>query len=157
MMGRKVISFVFISFASIEASFFAAPVYTVANNTTEARCDACHVAEQDQFSITKVHRTLTCTDCHNISGFGSYLYSHNTTTLECVHCHTGVMNGFYNDAHHDFSGFNTSSYNFTGNNSVCNSCHSGFKPVIEHQKYNGINMTVSVASGSFQLTMGSQP
>ncbi len=154
MMGRKIISFVFISFASIEASFFAAPVYT-ASNTTEARCDACHIDEHDQFSISQVHRTLTCTDCHNISGFGGDLYSHNVTTLECVYCHTGVMNEFYYDAHHDFSRFNTSSYNFTGNNGVCDSCHSGFKPVIERQKHNGINMTVSVISGSFQLTIGS--
>ncbi len=154
-MIRRIISLVFISFASIEASFFVAPVYTSTSNTTIARCDACHVDVQGQFSITRVHRALTCTDCHSISEFGPDLYSHNATTLECIHCHAGVMNGFHNDAHSDFSGFDTGPYNFTGSNGVCDSCHCGFKPVTGSKKYNGINMTVSVASGSLQ--MGSLP
>lgn len=82
---------------------FFVPMYTGATTNDEVRCDACHVQEQEEFSSTKVHTSLECTSCHNISDFGPDLYTHNATTLECDHCHIDQNETEFNgDAHSNF-------------------------------------------------------
>lgn len=135
-----------IGFVLAASSFYVpAPMLTSALQTSDdyTRCDVCHVQEQEEFSHTDSHKTLKCTSCHNVTDFAPDLYSHNSTTFECIYCHVNASN-FYNDAHNNFPD--------ASNSSACIACHSRAKFGIEWQRKSGMNIAVSAASGRWEIT-----
>lgn len=142
-----------IFFSLIVISFFFVPMYTGALSTTfEARCDACHVIEHDEISRTLAHKTIKCTNCHNISEFGPDLYSHNATTYECIYCHTQQASQFDRDAHDNFSKASNSTDIFAGRVEMCVACHSGMELEIEWHSYTELKITSTAsAKGGWTL------
>ncbi|MDD5474776.1 MAG: hypothetical protein PHU34_11625 [Candidatus Methanoperedens sp.] len=137
---------------------FSAPMYTSASKDSDyVRCDACHIQENDEFYHTRVHTTLQCTSCHNISDFASDLYSHNATTYECIYCHTEHNSTkFYTDAHNNFSNASNATNIFRGSNEMCVACHSGIDLVVEWHSYTGMNITSAIDSnGAWSLNYSS--
>lgn len=142
-----------IGFVSVATTFFLAS-YTGALNSSDdfARCDACHIKEQDEFSRTKVHATIKCTSCHNISDFAPDLYSHNATTFECIYCHSEQnATKFSNDAHNNFSNASNASTIFTGMNEMCVACHTGIELEIEWHRYNGTKMNIMAGDKGWEI------
>ncbi len=125
---------------------FSLSMYTGAFTDAEyTRCDACHIQEHDEFSRTKVHKTIQCTSCHNISDFAPDLYSHNATTYECSYCHIEQnATQFYNDAHTNFSNASNATNIFTGRNEMCVACHSGIELAVVWHSYKGMNFTSTI-------------
>ena len=151
--SRKLLILISISFAIVAIEFFS-PLYTGAINTSDdyTRCDACHIMEHDEFSRTGVHKTIKCTNCHNITDFAPDLYSHNATTFACIYCHIAQnASQFNNDAHNNFSNASNASNIFTGSNEMCVACHTHIELEIEWHRANGTNMTVSAINGRWEI------
>jgi len=134
-----------ISIAAAGISFFFGYMYTGAITNDEVRCDACHVQEQDELSHSKVHTSLQCTGCHNISDFGHDLYTHNSTTLACDYCHINQNAAeFEIDAHYNFSLASNASDIFTGRNEMCIACHTGIDLVVIWHSYTTMTLTNTI-------------
>lgn len=145
--------FVSISIAGVGISLFFVPMYTGAITNDEVRCDACHVQEQEELSRSKVHTSLECTSCHNISDFGPDLYTHNATTLECDYCHIDQnATEFKNDAHSNFFSASNISDIFTDKNEKCMVCHSGIDLVVAQHSYISMDLTNKInADGAWKV------
>lgn len=141
------ISLILVMFAFFYPMFTSAFIYN-----DSARCDACHVQENDEFSRTGPHKDLECTSCHIVTDFGPDLYSHNATTFECIECHTEQNETIFpNDAHYNFSNASNDSAIFKGRNEMCIACHTYIDLEIEWHKYEGMDMIISVSRGDWDV------
>lgn len=153
-IGNRKYLILIIAGLSLAAIEILAPMYTGALTTSDdyTRCDACHIQEQDEFSRTKVHMTIQCTSCHNVSEFAPDLYSHNATTFACIYCHT-AQNGtqFNNDAHNNFSNASNATNIFTGSSEMCVGCHTYIELEVEWHSYKGMNITSTASIDGWSL------
>lgn len=154
MDNKRALVLLAFSLASVTASLFV-PMYTGALTASDdyARCDACHIQEQDEFSRTRAHMTIQCTNCHTVSEFAPDLYSHNATTFACTYCHTEQnATQFNNDAHNNFSNASNATSIFTESNEMCVGCHTYIEMEVEWHSYKGMNITSAVnINGAWSL------
>ena len=138
--------FISISFALSAITLIIVPMFIPMSNGAiktvfdAARCDACHSEIQEEFSRSKVHKTLECSSCHHISEFGPDLSSHYAITADCIDCHADLENEFNNEAHID--GKKTR---------MCSGCHTHVRLKIEKRVYNGTDNTISYINGSWEI------
>lgn len=144
--NHRLLLLISISFAIFVIEFFS-PLYTGAINTSDdfVRCDECHVQEPDEFSRSSVHKSIKCTNCHNVTDFAPDLYSHNATTFACIYCHTAQNSTQFNDdAHNNFSNASNATNIFTGSNEMCVSCHTYIELEVEWHSYKWMNITAAI-------------